>query len=64
MEIDKILATKDVAQILNVSTRTVMRLAGRGELAAFKIGDLWRIKSSDLAEYIERQTRLQHKNKK
>ena len=38
-----------------ISTRTVIRLAERGELTAFKIGDLWRFRGSDVDDYIRQQ---------
>jgi len=55
MAADEILEVKDVAQILKVSTRTVIRLAERGQLTAFKVGDLWRFRRSDVHDYIEQQ---------
>lgn len=61
MSTDEILEVKDVAQILKVSTRTVIRLAERGELTAFKIGDLWRFRRSDVDDYVEQQI---HRRKK
>lgn len=55
----EILEPKDVAQLLKVSIRTVTRLAEKGELLGFKVGDLWRFHSSDVEDYIERQKRKQ-----
>jgi excisionase family DNA binding protein len=61
MASEEILEVKDVANILKVSTRTVIRLAERGELVAFKIGDLWRFRRSDVDEYIRRQIQRRQK---
>ena len=55
MASEEILEVKEVARILKVSTRTVIRLAERGELTAFKIGDLWRFRRSDVDDYIRQQ---------
>jgi excisionase family DNA binding protein len=55
----EILESKDVAQMLKVSIRTVTRLADRGELIGFKVGDLWRFHRSDIDSYIEAQKRKQ-----
>ena len=55
MASEEILEVKEVASILKVSTRTVIRLAERNELTAFKIGDLWRFRRSDVDEYIRQQ---------
>ena len=55
MALEEILEVKEVARILKVSTRTVIRLAERNELTAFKIGDLWRFRRSDIDEYIRQQ---------
>ncbi len=62
MTADEILEVKDVAQILKVSTRTVIRLAERGELTAFKVGDLWRFRRSDVDDYIEQQIQRRKKD--
>jgi excisionase family DNA binding protein len=53
-EPDEVLDTKDVAKILKVSTRTVLRLAERGELPYFRVGDLWRFERKDVDAYIQR----------
>ena len=55
MASEEILDVKEVARILKVSTRTVIRLAERGELVAFKIGDLWRFRRSDVNDYVQQQ---------
>ncbi|MFL5657360.1 MAG: helix-turn-helix domain-containing protein [Ktedonobacteraceae bacterium] len=52
--LDEALDPKDVARILKVSTRTVLRLAERGELPYFRVGDLWRFERKDVEEYIKR----------
>ncbi len=54
-----VLDAKEVAQMLKVSVRTVVRLAERGEIVAFKVGDLWRFHRSDIDAYIEEQKRKQ-----
>jgi len=53
-EEDEVLDPKDVARILKVSTRTVLRLAERGELPYFRVGDLWRFERKDVDDYIQR----------
>lgn len=57
--IDDVLDAKEVAKILKVTPRTVVRLAERGELKAFRVGDLWRFRRADIEEYIEKQIRRQ-----
>ena len=61
MASEEILDVKDVANILKVSTRTIIRLAERGELVAFKIGDLWRFRRSDVDDFIRRQIQRRQK---
>ena len=51
---DATLDAKDVAKILKVSSRTVLRLAERGELPYFRVGDLWRFQRKDVMEFIEK----------
>lgn len=55
MASEEILEVKEVAKLLKVSTRTVIRLAERGELVSFKIGDLWRFRRSDVDDYVLHQ---------
>ena len=52
---DKVLDAKEVAKILKVHQRTVIRLAERGELKAFRVGDLWRFRRVDIEEFINKQ---------
>jgi excisionase family DNA binding protein len=54
-----LLDAKEVAHMLRVSVRTVVRLAERGELVAFKVGDLWRFRRSDVDTYIQQQIQQQ-----
>lgn len=61
MASEEILEVKEVAKILKVSTRTVIRLAERGELVAFKIGDLWRFRRSDVDDYVLQQIQRRQK---
>lgn len=51
---DVSLDAKDVAKLLKVSSRTVLRLAERGELPYFRVGDLWRFQRKDVDAFIER----------
>jgi len=56
---DEILEAKEVASLLKVSVRSITRLAEKGELVGFKVGDLWRFQRSDIEAYIEEQKRKQ-----
>jgi excisionase family DNA binding protein len=59
---DKLLTIEEVAEILRVSTRTVIRYIDSGKLKASKIG-VWRIKQSDVDVFLEK-TSNQTTNKK
>jgi len=48
------LDANDVARMLKVSYRTVLRLAERGELPYFRVGDLWRFERKDVEGFIKR----------
>ena len=54
VEQDTTLDARDVARILKVSYRTVLRLAERGELPYFRVGDLWRFERKDVEDFIKR----------
>lgn len=48
----KYLNTEEVAGILNVSVQAVQRWCNIGTLPASRFGSLWRVKVSDLQEFI------------
>jgi excisionase family DNA binding protein len=48
---------RQVAEYLSVNERTVYRMAERGHLPAFKVGDAWRFRREDIDAWIERQQR-------
>lgn len=50
---NKFFTVKDLADILKVSEKTIYRLIESKEIQAFKIGQSWRIKESDLQKFLE-----------
>lgn len=52
-----IIDAKQVAQMLKVSYRTVMRLAEQKEIPGFRVGGQRRFRVSDIEAYINRQIR-------
>jgi len=50
--IEKLLTIEEVADILRVSNRTIVRYIESGKLKASKIG-VWRIKESDVHLFLE-----------
>lgn len=56
----EILTTKQVAEYLKVTDRTIYRLAGAKKplsiKAAFKVGGTWRFSRADLDAWIRRQS--------
>jgi len=59
---DKLLNIEEVAEVLRVSTRSVIRYIESGKLKASKIG-VWRIKQSDVDVFLEDTSNL-NRNKK
>lgn len=54
--LDKLYTTKEAAEYLGVSTRTIFRYMQEGntpQLKAFKVGQTWRIRETELKEFIE-----------
>lgn len=49
--------TKEVAKMLGVTPRTVVRLVERNEIPGFKVGDVWRLYREDIQRYIDSQMR-------
>lgn len=48
---------EQVAKILGVSERTVLRLLDKKEIKGFKVGRAWRFEHSDVEAYVEQQRR-------
>ncbi|MBV9709084.1 MAG: helix-turn-helix domain-containing protein [Chloroflexi bacterium] len=49
---DEIMEPKEVAKLLKVNHRTIVRWAEQGKLPGFKLGDLWRFRREAIEEYI------------
>lgn len=45
----------DVALLLNVTEKTIYRLAQRAELPGFKVAGAWRFLKSDILTWVEQQ---------
>lgn len=52
------ITVRDVAAYLNVTEKTVYRLAQRGELPGFKVAGAWRFWRRDIDAWIEDQKRV------
>lgn len=46
---------EQVAKILGVSERTVLRLLAKKEIKGFKVGRSWRFAQADIDTYVEQQ---------
>lgn len=53
---DEPLNIKQLADLLQVSERTVYRLANSGEIPGFRVGNSWRFKRSRVEEWMDEQT--------
>ena len=49
-----ILTVKQAAQYLQIRTETILRKIYAGELGAFKVGRIWRIKQAQIEDYLNR----------
>jgi excisionase family DNA binding protein len=52
---ESFLNLEQVAKVLGVSERTVLRLLDKKEIKGFKVGRAWRFAQSDIDEYVEQQ---------
>jgi excisionase family DNA binding protein len=52
------LTPQEVSELLQVSVYTVRRWIKQGELPAYKVGRLWRIKKGDLNTWLDQQRPL------
>jgi len=60
---EKFYTIPEIAEMLNVSERSINRYIKSGKLRASKIG-WWRIKKSDLEEFLNNTSNLSKLNKK
>ncbi len=49
----RLLTLPEAAELLHVSTRTLQRMIRRNDLPAFKVGGQWRLRESQLTQWIE-----------
>ena len=54
---DEVLTLKEVAALLKLADKTVYAMAQAGEIPAFKIRGQWRIKRTELDQWIDAQPR-------
>lgn len=55
MTSDEILEVKEVAKMFKVHPRTITNMVERGELKAFRVGNLLRFRKSDIENFINSQ---------
>ena len=58
---NEILDAQEVADLLRVHPRTVMKLASQGHLPGFKVGGQWRFRREAVNTYIQAQEQ-QHRD--
>lgn len=49
------LTPQEVSGLLRISTQTVRRWINEGKLPAYKVGRAWRIKETDLDQWLNKQ---------
>jgi excisionase family DNA binding protein len=54
---DEVLTIKEVAALLKLAEKTVYAMANAGEIPAFKIRGQWRIKRTELDQWIDARPR-------
>jgi len=54
---DEVLTIKEVAALLKLAEKTVYAMANGGEIPAFKIRGQWRIKRTELDQWLDAQPR-------
>ncbi len=52
---ENIATAKEVGQYLKLSESTIYKLAARGDLPGFKIGDSWRFEMEEIVKLIHTQ---------
>jgi len=57
---DRYLTVKQVAELLQVEEKFIYRRLRTGEIKGTRLSREWRIRESDLAEYLERNSNQRH----
>jgi excisionase family DNA binding protein len=52
------MSLEQIAKLLGISERTVVRLIEEGKLVGFKVGRSWRFDQADIDAYVKRQKEL------
>ena len=60
---NKLYTVDEVAETLKLDAETIRRYINSKKIRAYKIGKEWRIKESDLLEFIERQSNISKEEK-
>lgn len=60
---EKYLTPEQIAETLQVSPDTIMRLLRDKKLKGVKVGTQWRIKESALEQYLEEQSNIQENSR-
>jgi len=55
-----ILTAKEVSGLLRLTEATIYRLAARGEIPGFRIGDSWRFEMDEILGMIQRKKERQN----
>ena len=56
-ERDRLMTLQHVAEYLQVKERTIYQWAQKGDIPAFKLGNVWRFKRQDIDLWIEERKR-------
>ena len=60
MEYEPLMDADEAAKFLGgLHPKTIMRMARRGELPAYRVGKFWRFRASELDEWLRVQSRCQ-----
>jgi len=51
----RLLTLSEAAKLLQVSTRTLQRMIRQRQLPAFKVGGQWRMRESQLGEWLDQK---------
>jgi excisionase family DNA binding protein len=60
----RLITLPEAAELLHVSTRTLQRMIRRNDLPAFKVGGQWRLRESQLTQWIEGREELSDSSNK
>lgn len=52
-QVDEWLSANEAGKLIGVTSKTIIRIAEKGEITGYRVGSVWRFKRHDVESYLE-----------